>query len=186
MVFIQRVACPVVSGSPPLPVPHKPAPPGGRVAQPPAVGPDPSRRWTSSRAVMPSGPPRDIAARPGLDPGRDLCVVRRHVRYIDSKPGIVSDDDFDERIVRGTELAAPEDTTREDILKEAGYEQTYDVDEINSRMATPEEVERLSRGRSQAVAEHTRTGYTAQDKAVRVMVSIIPGDLLVLRYVILI
>jgi len=36
--------------------------------------------------------------------------VRRHVRYIDGKPAIISDDYFDERIfderiVRGTELA---------------------------------------------------------------------------------
>jgi hypothetical protein len=29
----------------------------------------------------------------------------------------------------------------------------------------------------------TRTGYTREDKAVRVMVSIIPGDALTLRYV---
>ena len=47
----------------------------------------------------------------------------RHVRYIDQRPAIISDDYFDEKIVRGTELAEPEDTTREDILKEAGYEQ---------------------------------------------------------------
>ena len=45
-------------------------------------------------------------------------MVRRHVRYIDGKPAIISDDYFDERIVRGTELAEPEDTTRENILAE--------------------------------------------------------------------
>jgi hypothetical protein len=59
------------------------------------------------------------------------------VRYIDGNPGIISDDFFDEAIVRGTELAAPTDTTRENILKEAGYEQIYDVDEIITRMPTP-------------------------------------------------
>ena len=34
------------------------------------------------------------------------------------------------------------------------------------------------------VAEHTRTGFTAVNKPVRVMISIVPGDTLVLRYVI--
>jgi GntR family transcriptional regulator len=106
------------------------------------------------------------------------------VRFIDDKPSITSDDYFDEAIVRGTELAAPEDTTREDILKEAGYEQTYDIDEIITRMPTPAEVSRLGIGTGTPVAEHTRTAYTASGKAVRVMISIIPGDALILRYVV--
>ena len=129
-------------------------------------------------------PPQKIAEILGIDPNTESCVVRRHVRYIDSKPGIISDDYFDEEIVRGTELAAPEDTTREDILKEAGYEQTYDVDEIITRMPSPAEAQRLSLGPGQPVAEHTRVGYTANGKAVRVMVSIVPGDTLILRYVV--
>ena len=112
-------------------------------------------------------------------------VVRRHVRYIDGKPAIISDDYFDERIVEGTELAGPEDTTRENILAEAGYEQVYDIDEIIIRMPTPAEVkrpcsmvlanDRLGISTATPVAEHIRTGYTAQNRPVRVMVSIIPG-----------
>lgn len=34
------------------------------------------------------------------------------------------------------------------------------------------------------VAEHIRTGYTAEDRSVRVMISIIPGDTLILQYTI--
>ena len=34
------------------------------------------------------------------------------------------------------------------------------------------------------VAEHIRTGYTTENKPVRVMISIIPGDTLILRYTI--
>lgn len=127
-------------------------------------------------------PPPTIAQRLRLDPEHDICVVRRHIRYIDDRPGIISDDYFDERIVRGTELAEAEDTTREDILKEAGYEQIYDVDEIITRMPTPEEIERLKITPGTPVAEHIRTGYTRTDQAVRVMVSIIPGDALILEY----
>jgi GntR family transcriptional regulator len=32
------------------------------------------------------------------------------------------------------------------------------------------------------VAEHIRTGYTAENRPVRVMVSIVPGDMLILQY----
>lgn len=142
-------------------------------------GHDPTRQDLDVRTMT---PPAQIAERLNLNPATGRCVVRRRVRYIDGRPGIISDDYFDEQIVRGTELAEPEDTTRENILAEAGYEQTYDIDEIISRMPTPEETQRLQITRGTPVIEHTRTGYTAEDKAVRVMISIIPGDLLILQY----
>ena len=90
----------------------------------------------------------------------------RHLRgsptrpRIDGSPAIISDDYFDLKLVEGTELAAPEDTTREDILKEAGFEQTYDVDEIITRMPTPDEADRLGIQPGTPVAEHRRVGYT--------------------------
>jgi DNA-binding GntR family transcriptional regulator len=142
-------------------------------------GHDPTRQ---DLVVITITPPADIAARLNLSPATDLCVVRQRVRYIDGNPAIISDDYFDERIVRGTELAEPRDTTREDILAEAGYPQTYDIDEIITRMPTPTEVQRLQIPAGTPVAEHIRTGYTAQNQAVRVMVSIIPGDTLILQY----
>ena len=103
-------------------------------------GHDPTRQDLEVERIS---PPESIATRLNLDPRTDTVVVRRHVRYIDGKPAIISDDYFDERIVEGTELAQPEDTTRENILAEAGYEQVYDIDEIITRMPTPDEVERL-------------------------------------------
>jgi DNA-binding GntR family transcriptional regulator len=129
-------------------------------------------------------PPADVAAILRLDTSADTCVVRRHVRYIDGQPAIISDDFFDLRLVEGTELAAPEDTTREDILKEAGYEQTYDIDDIVVRMPTPDEVKRLRIPAGTPVAEHRRTGYTADDRPVRLMISIIPGDTIAMRYIV--
>jgi len=116
-----------------------------------------------------------------------LSAGQRHhalIRYIDGKPAIISDDYFDEQIVRGTELAEPEDTTRENILAEAGYEQVYDIDEIITCLPAPDEVARLGISTGPPVAEHIRTGYTATDRPVRVMVSIIPGDTLILQYTI--
>ncbi|WP_300614233.1 GntR family transcriptional regulator [Trebonia sp.] len=144
-------------------------------------GHDPTRQDLDVERIQ---PPPAIAQRLRLDPRTDVCVVRRHVRYIDGKPAIISDDFFDEQIVRGTELAEPEDTTRENILAEAGYEQVYDIDEIITRMPTPEETRRLGIAPGTPVAEHIRTGYTATDKPVRVMISIIPGDTLILQYTI--
>ena len=144
-------------------------------------GHDPTRQDLQVESIT---PPDSIATRLNLDPKTGICVVRRHVRYIDGKPAIISDDYFDERIVRGTELAEPEDTTRENILAEAGYEQVYDIDEIITRMPTPTEIERLRISTGTPVAEHIRTGYTAANQPVRVMISIIPGDTLILQYTI--
>jgi GntR family transcriptional regulator len=144
-------------------------------------GHDPTRQDLDVEQIT---PPEAVAARLNLDPRTDMCVVRRHVRYIDGKPAIISDDYFDEKIVRGTELAGPEDTTRENILAEAGYEQVYDIDEIITRMPSPAETDRLGILPGTPVAEHIRTGYTANDKPVRVMISIIPGDTLILQYTI--
>ena len=144
-------------------------------------GHDPTRQDLQVERIT---PPEAIASRLNLDPRTDTSVVRRHVRYIDGKPAIISDDYFDEKIVQGTELAEPEDTTRENILAEAGYEQVYDIDEIITRMPTPDEVARLGIPAGTPVAEHIRTGYTANGKPVRVMISIVPGDTLILQYTI--
>jgi DNA-binding GntR family transcriptional regulator len=144
-------------------------------------GHDPSGQTLEVEEIT---PPENIATRLNLDPDTDTCIVRRHIRYIDTKPAIISDDYFDERIVRDTELAQPEDTTRENILAEAGYEQVYDVDEIIVRMPTQDEVAKLGISSGTPVAEHIRTGYTAENKPVRVMVSVIPGDALMLQYTI--
>ena len=144
-------------------------------------GHDPTRQDLQVERIT---PPEAIATRLNLDPRTDTCIVRRHVRYIDGKPAIISDDYFDEQLVRGTELAEPEDTKRENILAEAGYEQVYDIDEIITRMPIPEESERLGIPAGTPVAEHIRTGYTATDKPVRVMLSVVPGDTLILQYII--
>ena len=87
-------------------------------------------------------------------------------------------------IVRGTELAEPEDTTRENILAEAGYEQVYDIDEIITRMPTPDEVARLGISAGTPVAEHIRTGYTADRQASPGDDLDRPGDTLILQYTI--
>ena len=51
-------------------------------------------------------------------------------------------------------------------------------------MPSPAEIAQLGILPGTPVAEHIRTGYTADDKPVRVMISIIPGDTLILQYTI--
>ena len=51
-------------------------------------------------------------------------------------------------------------------------------------MPNPDEVARLGISTGTPVAEHIRTGYTATGKAVRVMISIVPDDMLILQYTI--
>jgi GntR family transcriptional regulator len=51
-------------------------------------------------------------------------------------------------------------------------------------MPTPDEVTRLGISIGTPVAEHIRTGYTADNKPVRVIISIVPGDTLILQYTI--
>ncbi|MGP0022303.1 MAG: hypothetical protein ACLPKE_02910 [Streptosporangiaceae bacterium] len=58
------------------------------------------------------------------------------------------------------------------------------MDEIITGMPTPAEVARLGISTGTPVAEHIRTGYTAENRPVPVMVSIIPGDALILQYTI--
>jgi hypothetical protein len=51
-------------------------------------------------------------------------------------------------------------------------------------MPTPDEVARLGISTGTPIAEHIRTGYIAENRAVRVMISVIPGDALILQYTI--
>jgi DNA-binding GntR family transcriptional regulator len=141
-------------------------------------GHDPS---PAELTVETTAPPPSVAARLGLSAG-DSVVVRRHLRGIDGTPAVIADDYFDARIVAGTELQSPEDTSREDILAEAGYEQTYAIDEIVTRMPTPDESAKLGIARGIPVAELTRTSFTANDQPVRVMIAVIPGNIIVLQY----
>src|ERR1035438_8260626 len=59
-------------------------------------GHDPTRQDLQVEQIT---PPDNIAARLNLNPRTDVCVVRRHVRYIDGKPAIISDDYFHKRHV---------------------------------------------------------------------------------------
>ncbi|GLW08973.1 hypothetical protein Misp01_41030 [Microtetraspora sp. NBRC 13810] len=122
-------------------------------------------------------PPAAVAERLNLDAEKDIVVVRRRVRYVDDVPFQVADSYFPEDLVRGTALMQPKDVSAPGgLLASIGHAQTRLVDEIQIRMPTKDESARLGLPAGTPVAEHMRTGYDADGRAVRVMVTVAPGD----------
>jgi GntR family transcriptional regulator len=128
-------------------------------------------------------PPDAIATLLGVD--EDVTVaVRRRVRYVDEVPNSLSASYFPLDIVRGSEIVNPQDITRgaSKVLDELGYAQVRYLDRITARMPTPDEARTLGIGVGIPVQEHIRTGYDADDRAVRVAVTTLPGDRHVIQY----
>ncbi|WP_042370523.1 GNAT family N-acetyltransferase [Streptacidiphilus neutrinimicus] len=128
-------------------------------------------------------PPAEIRSRLQLAEG-DLVVVRRRIRLIDGVPYNTNDSHFPLNLVRDSEIVRPDDIARgaNTVLAELGYEQVRALDEIQVRMPTPDETDRLHLGPGTPVAIHTCTGYTREGKPVRVVVNVLPGDRHVITY----
>ncbi|WP_435054300.1 UTRA domain-containing protein [Nonomuraea angiospora] len=122
-------------------------------------------------------PPKAVAERLNLDAERDIVVVRRRVRYVDDVPFQVADSYFPEDLARGTALMQPKSVSAPGgLLASIGHPQHRLVDEIQVRMPTKDESARLGLPAGTPVAEHMRTGYNAEGRPVRVMVTVAPGD----------
>jgi GntR family transcriptional regulator len=104
-------------------------------------------------------------------------VVRSLVRYVDGEPWSLQDSFYPMDLAEGTELMAPTDiprgTTR--VLAERDHPQVGYVDELTTRMPTPEEVTALQLGTGTPVLVYIRTGYTLQ-RPVRVTRTVFAGD----------
>jgi GntR family transcriptional regulator len=128
-------------------------------------------------------PPAEVAERLGLDPETALTVVRERVRIVDQDPYALADSYFPEELVRGTALMLPEDVSAPGgVLASVGLIQARYRDEITVRMPTRAEIEKLSLPSATPVAVHMRTGYDENDRPLRVMITILPGDRHVIRY----
>ncbi|WP_431920163.1 GntR family transcriptional regulator [Nonomuraea jabiensis] len=122
-------------------------------------------------------PPKAVAERLKLDADKDIVVVRRRVRYVDDVPFQVADSYFPEDLARGTALMQPKNVSAPGgLLASIGHPQQRLVDEIQVRMPTKDESARLGLPAGTPVAEHMRTGYDAEGRPVRVMVTVAPGD----------
>lgn len=141
------------------------------------------RKASQSIDVAIVEPPPDVAKRLQLA-GAEAAVVRRRVRSLDGEPYNLNDSYYPLRIVQGTEIMQPTDIARgaNRVLAEKGYDQVRTLDEIYVRMPTPEEARRLDLGPGTPVACHIATSFTPDDKPVRVVVNVLPGDRHVIVY----
>lgn len=120
--------------------------------------------------------PAAIAERLGVEPGT-VVAVRRRLRLVDDTPFQTADSYYPLWVAEGTPIMEPGDIfIPGGLMAAAGHAQVRFRDEIIVRMPDPDEQARLSLPPGTPVAEHTRTGYDADDRAVRVIITIAPGD----------
>ncbi|MER5889913.1 GntR family transcriptional regulator [Streptomyces sp. NPDC001941] len=116
-------------------------------------------------------------------PDDGLAVARKRIRYVDNRPYALADSYFPQELVTGTPLMEPRDVSAPGgVLASVGLIQAKYLDEISVRMPTLQEAEVLALPAATPVAEHTRTGYDAEGKPLRCMVTILPGDRHKIRY----
>lgn len=144
-------------------------------------------QWASAIAQDGQAPRQDITVsiveppkhvRECLDlPEDGLAVARKRIRYVDSRPYALADSYFPQELVAGTPLMEPRDVSAPGgVLASVGLVQAKYRDEITVRMPTRQEAELLALPAATPVAEHTRTGYDADGRPLRCMVTILPGD----------
>lgn len=125
----------------------------------------------------------DTARRLGVEMGT-VVAVRRRIRSVDGVPYQLNDSYYPIDVVQGTAAMLPGDVPQgvNHLLAEHGFAQVRALDEIWVRMPIPEEISRLQLGPGTPVAEHVITGFTADDRVVRVARVILPGDRNVITY----
>ncbi|HEY9412278.1 MAG TPA: GntR family transcriptional regulator [Jiangellaceae bacterium] len=128
-------------------------------------------------------PPVEVKDRLKLDDS-EYVVVRRRLRYLDGDLVYSNDSYFPQDVVQGTEIMEPHDLTpgANHTLAANGHVQVRAVDEILVRMPTPDEAQRLDLAPGTPIAQHIITGYDQDDRPVRCVMSILPGDRHVIIY----
>ncbi|MFF4777541.1 GntR family transcriptional regulator [Microtetraspora fusca] len=127
-------------------------------------------------------PSERVAAR--LEVATDQPVVeRRRVRYVDGTPYQLATSYFPQDLVLGTPLMQPRDVAAPGgVLASIGHVQVRYRDEVDARMPTRDEATRLEMSPGTPVIVHTRTGYDADGRPLRVMITVVPGDRYTLVY----
>jgi GntR family transcriptional regulator len=123
-------------------------------------------------------PPADVAERLRLAPG-GLAAVRQRVRLADDQPWNLNDSYYPIELAREVPaILDPSDvvTGLTVHLADRGHVQTYYLDEITSRMPTPDEAKVLGIGPGIPVTIQMRTGSAKDGTPIRVTISVLPGD----------
>ncbi|MFF3858420.1 GntR family transcriptional regulator [Streptomyces sp. NPDC002209] len=127
--------------------------------------------------------PPAVSAALGLAEGVTACVRRRRF-LLDGKPVMLATSYLDAVLVAGTPIAEP-DSGPGGIharLAELGHEPARFLEEIRSRMPSPEEADRLGLAAGTPVVLVRRTAFTADGRAVEVKEMVLDASAYVLQY----
>lgn len=116
----------------------------------------------------------DIASRLRVTEG-DMTVVRRMYRFSGETSMSVSTAYYPMELVQGTPLMLPENVESAlSVLMEYGHRQSGYVDELTTRMPTPQEIDRLDLPPGVPVLETHRTDYS-EERAIRMVHTVYAG-----------
>ncbi len=118
----------------------------------------------------------DVAQRLDVEEGAAV-VVRRVMRHVDGEAWSIQDSFYPMDISQECGLLVPHDIPRGTVrvMAEHGYMEVGYVDEITTRMPTPDEARVLNLGAGTPVLVYVRTCYT-KDRPVRVTQTTFAGD----------
>ena len=142
------------------------------------------RRPAIALSVYADTPPKEVAELLDVNPNGKV-TVRRRLRLVDDQAYAISVAYFPPWAVKKVpELASPADLQPgpASLLSQAGHEPARIMDRIHLRMPTPDERDILRMPPGVPVAEHIRTPYDEGGAAVRVTVTVLPGDRWTLEY----
>jgi GntR family transcriptional regulator len=117
-----------------------------------------------------------VAQRLQVEEG-DAVVVRRLMRYVDGQPWSIQDSSYPMDIAQECGLLVPHNIPQGTIraMADHGHIEIGHLDEITTRMPSPEEARTLDLGTGVPVLIYARTAYT-KDRPVRLTETIFAGD----------
>lgn len=138
-------------------------------------------------AETPAG--EEVASRLGVEAGTPV-LARRRLFTVDGSPMQLVDGYYDFDLVAGTPIAEPRlirggvNAVLEDPTGPIRRRIVQFVEDLDVRMPTPDETEQLEIPSGVPIARVIRTAYDSSGKALEVLVSLVPCDRHVFRYVI--
>ena len=145
-----------------------------------AMGRSPRQTATPARVI----PPPVVARHLGTPDGEEV-IVRYRTRYVDDVPVQTADSYYPLWVAEGTliELADGDINIPGGLMAHVGHQQVRFDDTLTIRMPTPEDQRRLDLAATGTpVAEHVRVGFNADNRPVRVIITVAPGDRNILRW----
>jgi GntR family transcriptional regulator len=142
------------------------------------------RRPAIALSVYMDHPSPEVAELLGIEED-DRVAIRRRLRLVDDQAYAISVAHFPPwAVAKVPELAQSTDLQPgpASLLSAAGHEPAKIADRIRLRMPSPEERDILRLPPGVPIAEHIRTPYDENGTAIRVTVTILPGDRWTLEY----